>query len=97
MVVYAVEPDPSSNTLYLLRTDQLEARPIPGTVNAYQPYFSPDGTWLAFEAGGKERKVRLDGSAPVTITDASGANGADWTVGDEIVLGSQGRFRDCRG
>jgi serine/threonine-protein kinase len=93
MVVYAVAPDPNSTTLYLLRTDQLEARPIPGTLDAYQPYFSPDGTWLAFEAGGKERKVRLDGSAPVTITDASGANGADWTVDDEIVLGSHDEFQ----
>jgi Tol biopolymer transport system component len=78
--------------LYALRTDQLEARPIPGTTNAYQPYFSPDGKWVAFEMAGKERKVRLDGSAPVTITDAGGRNGADWTAGDEIVLGYQGRF-----
>ncbi len=93
MVVYAAALDPTSTMLYLLRTNQLDARPIPGTANAYQPYFSPDGAWLAFEAGGKERKVRLDGSAPVTITDASGANGADWTVDDEIVLGSQGSFR----
>ncbi len=93
MVVYSVAPNATGTMLYLLHTDQLEARPIPGTTNAYQPYFSPDGAWLAFEAGGKERKVRLDGSAPVTITDASGANGADWTVDDEIVLGSHDRFQ----
>ena len=93
MVVYSVAADPTNTMLYLLRTDQIEARPIPGTTNAYQPYFSPDGTWLAFEASGKERKVRLDGSAPVTITDASGANGADWTVADEIVFGSHDGFQ----
>jgi serine/threonine-protein kinase len=91
-VVYAVAQGATNAMLYALRTDQLAAHPIPGTTNAYQPYFSPDGAWLAFEAGGKERKVRLDGSAPVTITDANGANGADWTVADEIVLGAQGRF-----
>ena len=91
-VVYSVAQSATNRMLYALRTDQLEARPIPGTMNAYQPYFSPDGTWLAFEMGGKERKVRLDGSAPVTITDAAGANGADWTAGNEIVLGAQGRF-----
>ncbi|MDH4043304.1 MAG: serine/threonine-protein kinase [Gemmatimonadota bacterium] len=91
-VVYSVSQGASGSMLYALRTDQLAARPIPGTTGGYQPYFSPDGTWLAFEAGGKERKVRLDGSAPVTITDANSANGADWTVGDEIVLGTQGRF-----
>ena len=57
----------------------------------------PDGKWLAFEAGGKERKVRLDrGSAPVMIADASGANGADWTADNEIVLGAQGSFHGCQ-
>jgi Tol biopolymer transport system component/tRNA A-37 threonylcarbamoyl transferase component Bud32 len=91
-VVYTVAQGATSSMLYALRTDQLVARPIPGTTNAYQPYFSPDGAWLAFEASAKERKVRLDGSAPVTITDANGANGADWTVGDVIVLGTQGGF-----
>jgi len=93
MVVYSVAQNATSSMLYLLRTGQLEARPIPGTAGGYQPYFSPDGRWLAFEVAGKERKVRLDGSAPVTIGDAGGANGADWTAGDEIVLGAQGHFR----
>jgi len=92
MVVYAVARAGGGTMLYLLRTDQLEARPIPGTADAYQPYFSPDGQWLTFEAAGKERKVRLDGSAPVTIADANGANGANWVGGDEIVFGSQGPF-----
>jgi Tol biopolymer transport system component len=91
-VVYSVAQNATSSTLYALRTDQLEAHPIPGTSNAYQPYFSPDGSWLAFEMAGKERKVRLDGSAPVTIADAGAANGADWTPTNEIVLGAQGPF-----
>src|SRR5437868_5266804 len=69
--------------------DRLDAQPIPGTTAAYQPLFSPDGEWLAFEAGGKLRKVRLDGSAPMTIANASSANGADWTTTDQIVLGSE--------
>ncbi len=92
MVVYSVPVGSASTMLYLLQSDRLEARPIPGTKDAYQPYFSPDGSWLAFEMDGKERKVRLDGSAPVTISDAGGANGADWTIGNEILLGAQGRF-----
>ena len=91
-VVYSVAQNATNSMLYALRTDQLEAHPIPGTTDAYQPYFSPDGSWLAFEMAGKERKVRLDGGAPVTISDANGANGADWTAGNEIVLGAQGRF-----
>ena len=64
--------------------------PIPGTSGGSQPLFSPDGQWLAFEAGGKEKKVRLDGSAPVSIADGGANNGADWTTTDELVLGATG-------
>jgi Tol biopolymer transport system component/tRNA A-37 threonylcarbamoyl transferase component Bud32 len=91
-LVYSVRKSGTNGMLFAQRTDQLEAHPIPGTDGAYMPYFSPDGTWLAFEQSGKERKVRLDGSSPVAIADANGANGADWTANDEIVLGAQGPF-----
>jgi Tol biopolymer transport system component len=91
-VVYSID-GPEGPTLYALRTDQLDAHPIPGTAGAFQPIFSPDGQWVAFETTTKLRKVRLDGSAPITITDASAANGADWTTQDEIVTGSEGTKR----
>ncbi len=91
-LVYAVGTGPTSFRLYLQRLTELDARPIPGTANAAQPYFSPDGRWLAFESNGYEQKVRLDGSAPVAIGKANGVNGADWTSGNEIVLGAQGAF-----
>jgi serine/threonine-protein kinase len=83
---------PQGPTLYVQRTDQLEARVIPGTVAATQPIFSPDGKWVAFELDGKLRKVRLDGSAPVNVADAGSQNGADWTSRDEIVLGAEMSF-----
>jgi serine/threonine-protein kinase len=83
----------SGAMLYSLRTDQLDARPIPGTNGGFQPLFSPDGDWVAFETPGKLKKVRLDGSAPTTISDGGSANGADWTTQDDIVLGSEGTRR----
>jgi serine/threonine-protein kinase len=92
-VIYTVGNSSTAATLYMLRTDELVAHAIPGTLGGYQPYFSPDGQWLAFEGNGKEHKVRLDGSAPVTITDAAGANGATWSGDNEIILGNQGAFR----
>ncbi len=89
VVVYSVIVGGTA-TFYALRTDQLDAHPVPGTSGAAQPFFSPDGRWLAFEAGGKLRKVRLDGSAPITISDGGSYNGGDWTIDDEIVLGAEG-------
>jgi serine/threonine-protein kinase len=83
---------PQGPTLYVQRTDQLEARVIPGTIAAMQPVLSPDGRWLAFEVDGKLKKVRLDGSVPLNVADAGSQNGADWTSRDEIVLGAELSF-----
>jgi serine/threonine-protein kinase len=90
MLVYAVVMPGGGFMLYSRRMDQLEPHPISGAVNAYQPFFSPDGQWLAFEADSKEKKVRLDGSAPVTIAEGASANGATWTTTDVLVRGSTG-------
>ncbi len=89
-VVYSPIGDPR---LYSLRTDQLDARPIPGTENASQPSFSPNGQWVLFESNGKLRKVRLDGGSPIAITDGNSQNGVDWASGDQIILGSEGPKR----
>ncbi len=78
-----------TSRLVFLRSDQLEPRDIPGTEDASQALFSPDGEWIAFESKNKLRKVRLDGSAPIAVTDAGSDNGADWTSQDQIVLGSE--------
>jgi serine/threonine-protein kinase len=83
---------PQGPALYAQRTDQLDARVIPGTLGGVQPIFSPDGEWVAFQAGGKQKKVRLDGSAPVNVADAGSQNGADWTTRDEMVFGAELNF-----
>ena len=91
MVVYSASQSAGTRTqLWLLRTDQVYAHPIPGTENAGQPMFSPDGSWLLFEANNKEMKVRLDGGSPVAVADGASYNGVDWTVNDEIVNGATG-------
>lgn len=80
-------------TRLLERTD---AVPIPGTENAVQPFFSPDGQWLGFYQDGKMRKVAVAGGAVVTICDLatglSAMNGASWGRGDVIVFALRGRL-----
>jgi Tol biopolymer transport system component/predicted Ser/Thr protein kinase len=66
--------------LYLRAMDSLEARPIPGTEGAVNPFFSPDGQWLGFFAGGTLKKVPVSGGAALTLGDAATTTprGASW-------------------
>jgi eukaryotic-like serine/threonine-protein kinase len=64
--------------LYLRALDNLEAKPIPGTEGAIDPFFSPDGQWLGFFAGGKLKKVSVAGGAALTVGDAPLSHGASW-------------------
>ncbi len=93
MLVFAVARPGLPTIFYLRRLNQVVPQPIPGTENGSQPLFSPDGQWLAFEADSKEKKVRLDGSAPVTIAAGGFDNGADWSTRNELIVGSTGKSR----
>jgi serine/threonine-protein kinase len=85
LVFLAMQAD-GSTSLHVRRLDELEARPLPGTVDARQPFFSPDGAWVGFVAGGKLMKTLVSGSAsPSEITDASDRLGASWGENGDIV------------
>ena len=77
--------------LYVRPLDQLQASPLPGTENARNPFFSPDGQWLAFFAGGKLKKVAVTGGAAVTLCDAPDDRGGTWIDDRTIVFAPQGR------
>ena len=47
--------------LHIRRLDQLDAAPLSGTEGARDPFFSPDGEWIAFFADGKLKKVSVSG------------------------------------
>jgi eukaryotic-like serine/threonine-protein kinase len=67
-----------SQQIYLRAMDSLEAKPIPGTEGGTEPFFSPDGQWLAFFAGGKLKKVSVSGGAALTLGSAALSRGASW-------------------
>jgi serine/threonine protein kinase/Tol biopolymer transport system component len=73
--------------LYLRAMDNLDARPIPGTDGATTPFFSPDGLWVGFFAGGKLKKVSLSGGAALTLGDAVNPRGASWSALGTIAFG----------
>ncbi len=58
---------------------------LPGTDGAANPFFSPDGQWVGFAAGGKLKKINLQGRTVVTIADASNIRGEAWAPDDTIL------------
>lgn len=80
-MVYCTYPDGSGERrLYLQPIGGREGRVLNGTEGAMNPFFSPDGRWVAFTARGKLMKVDLEGtSQPVALADAPVSFwGGDW-------------------
>ncbi len=84
--------------LYLRSLNRFGAEPIAGTEGATDAFFSPDGEWLGFVAGGMLRKVPLAGGSPVPIGDilmSRESAGAAWLSDQSIIFanGPLGLFR----
>jgi Tol biopolymer transport system component len=75
--------------LYARRMDQLNATPISGTTGGDSPFFSPDGQWVGFGAGGELRKVPLSGGPAVAVCKAAALFGASWGDDGTIVFATQ--------
>ncbi len=81
--------------LYVRWLDQLQASPLPGTEGAGNPFFSPDGQWIAFFAGRKLKKISVTGGATVTLCEAPYVRGGHWAEDGTIVFapGSRTLYR----
>ena len=75
-----------STRLYLRPLGDFEAKPISGTDGAQSPFFSPDGRWVAFVAGGYLEKIPTSGGAPIRITALpNGWSGGSWDEDGTVV------------
>lgn len=61
-------------------------RLIEGTQGAIDPFFSPDGKWIGFFAGGLLKKVLLSGGVPEALSKAENARGGTWASDGGIVF-----------
>jgi serine/threonine-protein kinase len=77
---------PTKSGLATRALDQPNATVLAGTAGAEDPFFSPDGQWIAFFAEGKLKKVAAQGGAPLIICDSPGDRGAYWGDDGNIVF-----------
>jgi serine/threonine-protein kinase len=85
-MVYSATDSSHNTQLYRRQIDQLESTPLIGTEGAGNPFFSPDGKWVGFFAGGRLKKVSLTGGTPVTICEAQAVYGASWDSDNNIIF-----------
>ena len=87
-VVFAGASDPAATPrLYLRDIDRLELTALHGTEGAAAPFFSPDGQWIGFFAGGALKKAPASSGGVVRVADAPRALGGTWLSDGSIVFG----------
>jgi Tol biopolymer transport system component len=72
--------------IYTRTLDDEKLTALDGTEEAWLFFFSPDGRWIAFYAGGELRKVSVTGGAPIKLADVASASGGAWLEDGTIVF-----------
>jgi serine/threonine-protein kinase len=88
LVAYAADIG-GRRQLYLRGLDAFDAEPVPGTEGAQYPFFSADGSQVAFFADGKLQRVSTSGGAPVPVCEvATIGRAGTWGSDGTIVFGA---------
>ncbi|HVH28601.1 MAG TPA: protein kinase, partial [Vicinamibacterales bacterium] len=78
--------------LWIRAMDSLEVRALPGSEAGDAtppPFWSPDGRFLAFDAGGRLKKLDVSGGLPQTLGEVPGvAVGGSWNRDGDIIIGN---------
>ena len=90
LVIVAACPDGATRLWICSVLDSLELRQLPGTEtipNIPPPFWSPDSRYVAFDAGGKLKRVDVTGGPPQTICDVSApVVGGSWNRDGTIIF-----------
>jgi len=77
--------DVGKRGLTLRPMDQFTAQTLPGTEDAADPFFSPDGQWIAFFQLDKLKKISIFGGAPQEICEVKGNLRGGWWGSDNSI------------
>jgi serine/threonine-protein kinase len=77
-IARSANPADPPRRLYIRDLDRWDTVAIPGTEQAQNPFFSPDGKWIGFQQGRQIKKVSLAGGTPEVVVENLNNAGADW-------------------
>jgi len=85
-LVFAAADADGRQMLYVRSLESLVAQPLVGSEGAAFPFWSPDGTQIAFFAGGRLLRISAAGGAAFTICPAPDGRGGSWSKDDVIAF-----------
>ena len=74
--------------IWIRTLDSLEMTALAGTDNAVDPFWSPDGRFIAFFADARLKKIERSGGPVQTLCDAVGTVGGTWNRNGDILVGA---------
>jgi eukaryotic-like serine/threonine-protein kinase len=89
-LAFAATGSDGVSRLWIRSLDSLEAHPLPGSESPlFPPFFwSPDSRYIAFDAGGKLKKIDVSGGTAETLCGLFGnAVGGSWNRDGVIIFG----------
>jgi Tol biopolymer transport system component len=75
--------------------DQADATPIRGSEGGTDPFFSPDGQWIAFFSGRQLMKAPVQGTGAVPLCYGRRILGGYWSENGNIIFGGPSGLRSC--
>jgi eukaryotic-like serine/threonine-protein kinase len=84
-VAYVAQHGTEDAQLYLRDLNEFQARVVAGSSGARQPFFSPDGKWVAFFAQGQLQKAEVAGGGAIRVVEAAYPFGGTWSEDNTII------------
>lgn len=84
-IVFSAIGKDGKRVLWIRSLDSLDARPLPGTDEGIQAFWSPDSRYIGFFSGSKLKKIEVAGGPATTLADGS-PRGGTWNREGVIVF-----------
>ena len=85
-LAFVTTDDSGKSVLWVRPLDSITAQPLPGTEEATLPFWSPDGRFIGFFAGGKLKKVEVSGGTVQTLCNSAVPRGGTWNQDGTILF-----------
>src|SRR5262249_24855537 len=82
----AQDKESGGKQLWVQELDHPDPKPLPGTDDAFRPFWSPDSHFIAFFADGKLKRIAIDNGSMHTLAEVGyRPSGGAWSSRDVIV------------